>query len=219
LFRTDLLRENVVFELEFAPTSDFCSTDAQGASIANVELLFEELVAEPSVLEALKQQLPRAVCAPEFTSQVLNTTGAEQDIDITALLSRAPTHSLGFYVKKTAGATRDPFDIEEKLDLEEIEADGRRIVSNRGHDQCERDYKDILEGRVGTGRSAPNMPLISFDNGGQYAMSHATQQLSNTSCNSVTCRINATAGSGKILAVHERMFLIDQQTIKNRNVY
>ena len=217
LFRTDLLRENVVFELEFANVTDF-SDAAQGVQIKDVELLFEELVAEPAVMEQLKQQLPRAVCAPEFTSQTLNTTGAEQDIDITALLSRAPTHSLGFYVKKTAGATRDPFDIEEKLDLSEIEADGRRIVSNRGHSAAERQMRDILEGRVGTGRSAPNMPLISFDNGGQYAMSHAVQQLSNTSCNSVTCRISAAAGTGKILAVHERLFMIDQ-TIKNRNIY
>ena len=219
LFRTDLLRENCVFEIEFAPVSDFVSSGATGVQVKDVELLFEELVCDGTVLAELKKSLPRSVCAPEFTSQVLSTTGAEQDIDITALLSRAPTHSLGFYVKKTAGANRDPFDIEEKLDLEEVEADGRRIVSNRGHDACERQMKDILEGRVGTGRAAPNMPLISFDNGGQYSVSHATQQLSNTSCNSVTCRIQATAGTGKILAVHERLFLIDQQTIKNRNIY
>jgi hypothetical protein len=216
LFPAYALRENAVWEIEFEAVANFCSTGAAGCQIKDVSLCWEEVVCSPDVATAIKKKLPKAVCAPDFTFQPITCTGSEQTEDITALLSRAPTHSIAFYLKTTANS--DPFDIVDTLALEELECDGRILVTNRDESAAERQYKDILEGRP-SNRGAPEMPVVSFDNDGGYSVAHSSQQLSNTACNSVSLKVNAAASSGQIIACHQRHFLIDAGTIKNQNVY
>jgi hypothetical protein len=216
LFPAYALRENAVWEITFQPLTEFTTAGAQGGGIGAVSLCWEEVVASPEVIEGIKKSLPKAVCAPDFTSQPITTTNAEQAIDITALLSRAPTHSLALYLK--TAANQDPFDVVSVLALEELECDGRIMLTNRDETQAEREYTDILEGRP-SNRGAPEVPAISFGPDGGYSVAHATAQVSNTACNQVTLRLNAAAASGKIMAVHQRHFKIDNGTIRNANVY
>ena len=216
LFPAYALRENAVWEIEFEPVANVCSTGAAGMQINEVSLCWEELVASPDVVAAIKKKLPKAVCAPDFTFQAVTATGSEQSADVTALLSRAPTHSIAFYLKTSAND--DPFDIVSSLSLEELECDGRVLITNRDETAAERQYIDILEGRP-SNRGAPEMPVVSFDNDGGYSVAHASQQLSNTACNSVQIKFTAAASSGQLIACHQRQFLIDAGTIKNQNVY
>jgi hypothetical protein len=217
LFPAYALRENAVWEIEFEPVTNFTSTGSTGCVIKDVNLCWEEVVASPDVIAAIKKKLPKAVCAPDFTFQPVTATGAEQTVDVTAVLSRAPTHSLAFYLKTSAND--DPFDIVDSLSLEELECDGRILITNRDESAAERQYRDILEGRP-SNRGAPEIPIMSFDNDGGYtAPGHASMQLSNTACNVVTLKLKAAASSGQIIACHERQFIIDAGTIKNMNVY
>jgi hypothetical protein len=219
LFPAYALRENCVFELEFESCANLCSADVLGAEIQNVDLCWEEVVASPDVLARIKKELPKAVCAPDFTAIPVTCDGNEQKEDVTSILSRAPTHSLCFYLQETANAD-DPFNCVDVLQLEEIIADGRTILTNRDEaSEAERRYKDILRGRP-RNRGAPQLPSVSFDNDGGYSLNHAAMQISNTAANSVTLNFKpAAACAGQILAVHERHFSVDNGTIKNTNVY
>jgi len=216
LFPAYALRENCVWEIEFEPVSQFVASGATGGGIEDVELCWEEVVCDQATGAKIKKALPKAVCAPDFTFQAITTTGSEQSEDITALLSRAPTHSLAFYLR-TSG-NDDPFDCISTIEMGELECDGRVLVSDRDQNEAERKYRDILEGRP-SNRGTPEVPCLSFDNDGGYSTAHSSMQLSNVACNSVTLKINAAAGSGQVMAVHQRHFIVDSGTLKNQNVY
>ena len=207
------------WEITFQPRSYFSSSilATDNAQIRNVQLCWEEVIASPSVLDEIKKNLPKAVCAPDFTVQNISCNGAETAVDITALLSRAPTHTLCFRLQ--SANQRDPFDNVNSVSLAEIEADGRILLTDRDESQAERDYRDILEGRP-SNRGNPELPCISFDNHGGYAVGHSSMQLSNVACNSVTLRFDtAAACSGKLMAVHQRQYSVSGATLRNQNVY
>ena len=88
LFPAYLLKENVVWDIEFQPRSHY--TDSAGGASepgpSDVQLVWEELVTDPATLEKIKKSLPKAVCAPDYTHlDAQRNEGAETSYNITAL--------------------------------------------------------------------------------------------------------------------------------------
>jgi len=217
LFPSWRLKENCVFEIQFASLAEIGDSGIQGGEIQNVSLCWEELVGSSDFLDKVKAAQPKSVVCPDFTSMPISISG-ETVTDITAVMSRAPVQGLFFYLQQAAN-TDDPFNCEEDLTLKEVEGDGRVLISNRDQNTAEQSFRDMLRGRPNN-RPSPNCPQISFAENSGFDLSHATQQISNTSLNSVTCRVNTTnACAGKILAVHQRLFTAENGTIRNQNIY
>ena len=103
--------------------------------------------------------------------------------------------------------------------FEELECDGRILISDRDESDAVKRYRDILEGAP-TNRGNPFLPAISFGNDGGYSVAHAQQQLSNTACNSVTLRTEASAAcTGNFTAEHQRQYQVANGTITSVNIY
>ena len=222
LFPAYALKENCVWEIEFHPVTYFQSgTPTNQASITNVQLLWEELVASPSVYDKIKKGMSRTVIAPDYTHlDGVTNNGSEEAYQITALLSRAPTTNIWLNLQLDANAgSRDPFNKIDRVVFEELECDGRILISDRDESEEVKRYRDVLEG-VPSNRGSPLIPAISFGNDSGYSVAHASSQLSNTACNSVTLRFQASAAcSGVITAEHQRQYMIESGTIKSVNIY
>ena len=220
LFPAYALKENIVFEIEFQPRSHFIAGSPNNAGgITNVSLLWEELVASPQTYEKLKKSMAKAVVAPDYTHLAITNNGSEQSYAITALLSRAPTHALWFNLQLDADSSRDPFSKINTVVFEELECDGRILISDRDESEAVKRYRDILEGAP-SNRGDPFLACISFGNDGGYSVSHAQQQLSNTACNSVTLRTQLSAAcTGQLTAEHQRQYQLSSGTITSVNIY
>ena len=163
----------------------------------------------------------RSAIAPDFTHlEGVTNNGSEESYQLTAVLSRAPTTNIWLDLQLDANAaSRDSFNKIDTVVFEELECDGRILISDRDESSQVKRYRDILEGAP-TNRGAPFLPCISFGNDGGYSVGHASSQLSNTACNSVTLRFQASgACNGVITAEHARLYSIESGTIKSVNVY
>jgi hypothetical protein len=225
LFPAFAIKENVVWEITFRPRSHF-TNGASGASAANglenVTLMWEELVASSEQLEEIKKNLPLQVCAPDYTHLVSQSNdGTETDYNITSLLSKAPTHTIWFNVNLNSQTDRDCFNKEQKVDLAELDCDGRTLVSDRDQNVAVRDYLDLIRGKpVQAASVQPQFPNICFGNDKSYSVAHAQQQLSNTACNNVVLSLKCSAASTMVItAEHQRHYSIENGTIKSSNVY
>ena len=220
LFPAYALKENVVFEIEFQPVSHFQSGSSNnGAGLSSVSLMWEELVASPDTYNRLKKAMSKVVVAPDFTHLDLTNNGSEEAYQITALMSRAPTMALWFDLQLDSDNSRNPFSKIDKVVFEELECDGRILISDRDDSEAVKRYRDILEGAP-TNRGGVFLPCLSFGNDGGYSVSHASAQLSNTACNSVTLRTQcAAACTGCLTAEHQRQYMVSNGTITSVNVY
>ena len=227
LFPAFAIKENVVFELVFEPRSAYTDS-ASAASTAgpkNVTLLWEEVVAAPDTLEAIKRSIPLAVCAPDFTylDSNANDGSAETVVNITSLLSKAPTHTLWFDIQENSVTDRDPFNkaSSDGMSLQELNCDGRDLISDRDLGAAVKRYLQIVRGRpVGAEDTDPQLPNLSFGNDEGFSVAHAQQQLSNTACNNVTLTFKCKEASVvSIAAQHQRHYEVDQGTLKSSSVY
>ena len=216
LFPAHLLKENCIWEITFAPVANLCSSNANGAAMSNVELVWEELVCSAKDRAEFERLIPTKVCAPDFTiMQVALAADTKTRFDISAITSRAPSHCIALFLQQSGEA--DPFGFEEDFKEAEIICDGRVVVSTKDQNSAERKLRDILEGRPR--RTAPNVPVVSFGQG-SHTLAHAHPSISNTAVNQMDIDITMeNACSGSIMAVHEREFSVERGTIVNQNVY
>ena len=227
LFPAYAIKENVVFELVFEPRSAY-TDGASGATTAgpkNISLLWEEVVADASTLAALKQSIPLAVCAPDFTFSDgnVNDAASESVVNITSLLSKSPTHTLWFDVQEDSVTDRDPFNKArgDGMSLLVLNCDGRDLISDRELNTEVKRYLQIVRGRpVGAEDEDPQFPNVSFGNDEGFSVAHARQQLSNVACNNVTLTFKCKEASVvSIVAQHQRHYEVDQGTLKSSSVY
>ena len=225
LFPAYAIKENIVWEITFRPRSHY-SDGASGATAANglenVTLMWEELVASAEQLAEIKKDLPLQVCAPDFTHLESQTNaGSETDYNITSLLSKSPTHTIWFNVLLNSQTDRDVFNKEQKVDLAELDCDGRTLVSDRDQNVAVRDYLEMINGKpIQAAGVQPQLPCICFGNDEGYSIGKSQQQISNTACNNVVLSLTCSAASTlTISAQHQRHYSIENGTIRSSNVY
>ena len=227
LFPAWAIKENVVFELVFEPRSSY-TNGASGATTAgpkNVTLLWEEVVAAPETLAAIKNSVPLAVCAPDYTflDGTANDGSAETVVNITSLLSKAPTHTIWFDVQENSVTDRDPFNKArgDGMSLLELNCDGRDLVTDRELGTEVKRYLQVIRGRpVGAEDIDPQFPNLNFGNDEGFSVAHSRQQLSNTACNNVTLTMTCKVASVvSICAEHQRHYEVDGGTLKSSSVY
>ena len=223
LFPAFGLKENCVWEIEFQPRSHYtsdASTDS-AAGPSNIALGWEEVVASSETLNKIKKSLPLQVCCPDFTFLKNQTNaGVEKEYNITSVTSRAPTNNLWLLVKANSDVSRDPFNLVAEIDTEELECDGRIVLTNKDESRAVRRYIDMIEGRPKSQDTSPQCPVITLGNDAGYSVAHSRQQLSNTACNSVTLRVKCDAASTfDICAEHQMHYEVSGGTIRSQNVY
>ena len=147
--------------------------------------------------------------------------GTETEYNITSVTSRAPTNNLWLLIKADDDQTRDPFNLVAEIDTEELECDGRIVLSNKDESRAVRKYVDLIEGRpVRAQDTAPQCPVVTLGNDAGYSVAHSRQQLSNTACNNVVLRLKCDAAcTFDIAAEHMVHFSCEGGTIRSQNVY
>jgi hypothetical protein len=222
LFPAFALRENCVWEFTFRPMSHFTSGVTGTEAIGQVKLLWEELVCSPATLEQIKKANPNSVCAADYTILRAQTASTvEKAFDVTAVMSRAPVHNIWIQGKLNTDASRDPFNrLQDELESYELEGDGRILLSDKDESQATRDYLQQIRGKPTMSDEQPQCPCVTLGNDSGYSAATARQQLSNTSLNTCTLRLDFSAPcSFDIVCESQISYSVVNGTLQNQNVY
>lgn len=129
LMQCNLLKDTMLIEVDVNATLSYTDSGALSGSDSpfDVVCFWEELVSNS--MGSLKKTLPKAVCASEYTVLPgLANAGAMTEYNINALLSRAPTCALHFFVKLNSDSDTSPFEFENDVVDERLTADGRETI-------------------------------------------------------------------------------------------
>ena len=222
------LADNLVIEIQFASGVTACSESPvfDGASdLGNVTLKWEEVVAAPATLTAIRREVPSYFCIEEFTrleDQVVSDA-ATTVYKVASLTSRAGTS--GFYFRSRPQAT-DSSDLNcmggsEHLKSLTVRCDGRDIYKTDERSDDQRSYQNILAGDPGA-VGEPKFAHFSFGNTHrQYDAATVGSLLKNGACNELDLEIQSETGDDRldIVAVHLRSFTFSDRTVKVSNAY
>ena len=220
-FRCDLLKEELVIELELNELAEY-SDNAQAASNPmNMKLYFTEIVS-PNI-EQIKAALPTSTICNVYTHvEDVAFTNQEQTVKLSGAMARAPTSNIILMIKDdaaVAAVARDPFSYVPDVDHFKVTCDGRELLNSEELDSdiC-KTYEDLRTGRT-NGRGNPNMPIISFGPH-PYGVAHVTGLVSNSACNSVECAVKCKAASKVTFSCEQcQSFAFKNGTIVHANSY
>jgi hypothetical protein len=221
LFRCDLLKEELVVELDLAPLPDYSQDGAAVAAGDNpydLRLFFEELLS-PNI-EQIKKALPTTTVSNVYTHMENQTNdGTATVYKISSIMSRAPTENLILFVKPNSDSGKDPFKYDGTVAHYKVTCDGRVIIDNEElNSAAAQKYQRLREGAT-DGRGDPTLPVISFGPHG-YGVAHTTGIISNTACNTTELEIKCNAASVVcITAEHCQNFAFKSGTVQYSNAY
>jgi len=222
------LADNLHVEIQFASGVESCSEApvvAGGANLGNVTLRWEEVVATPAVISAIKRDLPSYYCCEEFTrleDQVVSDS-ATTVYKVASLVSRAGT--TGFYLRARPVAadttTLNCMAGNEHLKSLVVRCDGRDIYSTDERSDDQRKLQKILAGDPGA-TGEPKFAHFSFGNTHQnFDAATVGGLLKNGACNELDLEIQSETSDDRldICAVHLRSFVFADRTVKVSNAY
>ena len=219
----------MVVEIQFAQKADACS-DANAAldgsaDLGNVVLKWEEVVASPQTLQAMKAEAPKYHCIEEFTrlDNQAATDASKTTYRVASLVSRAGTTGFIFRARPAANDAQnlDCMEGAEHIKALTVRVDGRDVYDTDDRSDAQRSYLDILNGNPGAVGS-PKFAHFTFGNSHrQFDHSHVSGLLKNGAVNELDLDLQTETGDDRvdIIAVHLRSFTFANGTIKSANVY
>jgi hypothetical protein len=220
-FRCDLLKEELVVEIELADLADYSNNATQASAPSNLKLYFTEIVS-PNI-EQIKAALPTSTICNVYTHLANEAfTTAEKTVKLSGAMARAPTENIILMIKDTAASVavaRDPFSYCPNVDHYKVTCDGRELLNSEELDNdIVKSYEDLRNGRT-DGRGDPNMPIIAFGPH-PYGVAHTTGVISNTACNTVEVALKCKAASTVTFSCEQcQSFAFKNGTIVHANSY
>ena len=233
IWDSSMLADNLVIEIQFHTVADALSDSgaafATASNLGDVIVRWEEIVASPNVLSAIKAEIPNNFMCEEYTrleDQVVQDDSATT-YRVASLVSRAGTHGFYFRVRAATDDTTllDPFLGDEHISSLVIRCDGREIYNSDSHPDRTRNYLKVLAGDPGD-VGKPKFAHWMFGNSSRnYDAGHITGMLKNGACNELDLDIQCIGRVTDpdmlldIVAVHLRQFTFEDRTIRDSNVY
>ena len=219
---------HLVVEIQMRSADEACSaspTLTSATDLGSVTLYWEEVVAAPAVLQAIRREIPSSYCIEEYTrleNQVVSDS-ASTVYKTASLVSRAGT--AGFYFRLRPQAA-DSTDLNccagnEHLKSLVVRCDGRDIYSTDGRSDEQRRYQNILAGDPGV-VTEPKFAHFYFGNNHRnFDAAQVGSLLKNGACNELDLEIQSETGDDRmdIIAVHLRNFVFADRTVKTSNAY
>jgi hypothetical protein len=222
------LADNLVIEIQFASGANACSqapTFTSAANLGNVVLRWEEVVAAPAVLTAIRREVPSYFCIEEFTrleDQVVSDS-ATSVYKVASLVSRAGTTGFYFRARPVAEDTTNLNCMagNEHIKSLVVRCDGRDIYSTDDRTDDQRDYQNLLAGDPGA-TGEPKFAHFTFGNTHRnFDAATVGSLLKNGACNELDLEIQSETGDDRldIVAVHLRSFVFADRTVKVSNAH
>jgi hypothetical protein len=224
-----MLSDNMVIEITMAQKADACSgADAAfttASDLGNVVLKWEEVVAAPQTLAAMKAQCPKHFICEEYT-RLENQTVSDSAVTtyrVASLISRAGTTGFIFRARSVAADDQalDCMAGSENVKSLVVRVDGREIYDTDSRSDAQRSYQEVLAGNP-QAVGEPKLAHFSFGaSHRQYDQSYIPALLKNGAANECDLDIQAETGDERldITACHLRSFTFSSGTIRTANVY
>ena len=221
------LAGNMTVEIQFRQKADAVTDASQAfssaADLGNLTLHWEEVVAGPADLEAIRRACPREICCEEYTrldDQVVSAATVTT-YKTASLISRAGTTGFYFRARAVGDDALNCMSGASHLKSLVVTCDGRDLYNTDSRSDDERAYRKLLSGDPAFDIE-PKYAHYSFSNNSQnYDAAAVGGLLKNGSCNELDLSIQAEAGCDRIdiIAVHLRNFRFQDRTIKVSNAY
>jgi hypothetical protein len=224
-----LLADNMVVEIQFATKANATSAAAAvldgAADLGNVVLKWEEVVASPQTIQAMKAECPKYHCVEEFTrlDNQVYTPNSKTTYRVAALVSRAATTGFIFRARPAANDAQnlDCMEGAETIKALTVRVDGRDVYDTDDRSDAQRSYLDVLNGNPGA-VGAPKFAHFAFGNNHrQFDHAHINGLIKNGACNELDLDLQTEAGDDRVdlIAIHLRSYTFASGTIRSQNVY
>ena len=219
--------QDLVIEVTIAAAVDCTSsagpTFTAASNLGNATLRWEEVVAAPAVLQAIRASIPKTRVCNEYTrlDEQACDSSTKTTYKAASLISRAGVS--GFVFRTYAAADVNKCMVgDAELGSLVVNADGRDIFDTDGRSAQQTDYQRILAGDFGDLGVGPKFAHWDFGNQHHNFEAGTTGSLlKNGTVNELNLDITCAAGSDRIdiIAVHPRKFTLTSQGVKVSNCY